>query len=92
MKGGFNAIAGICGVIWPIIYLVFLLTAVSVSPSFSWADNWLSDLGGTVGEGRPIADTPTTAAIYGAGDVISGIIALVFAFGIWKSLSSPVGP
>jgi len=96
MKSGFTAVAGICGVLFFIIFFGQLLLMVALSPGFSWTANWISDLGGTVGADspiplfkRPVADTPMTASIYVAGGIISGIVMLIFAFGLWKSMLTP---
>lgn len=98
MKSGLISIAGICGVLFAIIFLGQLLVMVALSPGFSWTANWISDLGGTVGADSevpliagPVADTPTTASIYAVGVMVSGIVMLIFAFGLWKSILTPVG-
>lgn len=47
MKSGIISLAGICGVLFPIILFGTFFSAISVSPSFDWNYNYLSDLGGT---------------------------------------------
>lgn len=98
MKSDFTAIAGICGVLFFIIFFGQLLLMAAFSPGFSWTANWISDLGGTVAADseiplfkRPVADTPMTASVYVVGGIISGIVMLVFALGLWKSILTPVG-
>ena len=48
MKSGILSLAGICGVLYPIILIGGSLLAVSMAPTFDWNSNWLSDLGGQI--------------------------------------------
>ena len=98
MKSGIVSLAGICGVLFAIVFFGQLFTMIGSSPSYSWTANWISDLGGTVGADselplfkRPVAETPTTISIYSAGAILSGILMLIFGFGLWKSILNPVG-
>ncbi|MBC7219400.1 MAG: DUF998 domain-containing protein, partial [Hadesarchaea archaeon] len=61
-------LAGICGIAAPIVALLFIFTAIALSPWFSWTANALSDLG--VGE---------AALIFNSGLVLGGVLATVFA-------------
>lgn len=67
----------VCGILAPIIFLIFYLTAWSLSPWYDFGGDYLSDLG--VGEG---------AWAYNTGVVIAGLLAAPFAIAIWKILPS----
>lgn len=71
--------SGISGIITPIVAFTFISLAITYSPSFVWTDNALSDLG--VQEG-------ITAPLFNYGLVISGILTLVFACGLFALLSN----
>jgi len=65
-------LAGLCGIAAPILALLFIFAAIFFSPWFHWSANALSDLG--VGE---------AALIFNFGLVIGGILAAVFAVGLF---------
>ncbi|MDH5483532.1 MAG: DUF998 domain-containing protein [Candidatus Bathyarchaeota archaeon] len=67
-------IAGICGIIAPLIAFTFILLAITYSPQFSWIENALSDLG--IQEGA-------TGILFNSGLIIGGILALTFASGVF---------
>jgi len=67
-------LSGICGIITPIVIFTFILLAIAYSPQFSWTENALSDLG--IQEGA-------TAILFNSGLMIGGILALIFASGIF---------
>src|SRR4030043_253752 len=69
--------SGICGILTPIIAFTCILLAISYSPSFSWTQNALSDLG---------IQSGTTAPLFNYGLISSGIIALIFASGLFSFL------
>lgn len=73
----FVSIAGLCGIIGPIIGLSLILTAISFSPWFDWNLNNLSDLG--VGEGY---------LFFNPGVIISGLLVLVFVLGLERALKA----
>jgi len=84
-----------CGFLFPIVLLLFYMLAISFSPHFDFTENWFSDLGGIIPSStlyiRPQATTPFVALIYNIGLVISGILGLVFAYGLRKSILVPSG-
>ncbi|MEM2890245.1 MAG: DUF998 domain-containing protein [Candidatus Hadarchaeum sp.] len=61
-------LAGVCGIAAPVVALLFIFSAISLSPWFSWTANALSDLG--VGE---------AALVFNSGLVLGGFLATVFA-------------
>ncbi len=69
--------SGICGILTPIIAFTCILLAISYSPSFSWTQNALSDLG---------IQSGTTAPLFNYGLISSGIMALIFACGLFSFL------
>ncbi|MFQ6063921.1 MAG: DUF998 domain-containing protein [Candidatus Bathyarchaeia archaeon] len=70
-------IAGICGIVGPIIAITCTLLAITLSPWFSWTKNTLSDLG----------VHKTSATLFNLCLITSGILILVFAVGLQKVLS-----
>lgn len=67
-------ISGISGIIAPFIAFTLILLAIAYSPDFNWTENALSDLG--VQEG-------VTAILFNAGLIISGILTIIFATGLF---------
>ncbi len=65
----------ICGILAPIIWLIFYLIAWSQSPWYELGGHYLSDLG--VGEG---------AWAFNTGAVIAGYLAIPFSIGLWVTL------
>jgi len=72
-------IAGLCGVIGPIISLSFIALAITYSPWFDWFKNALSDLG--VGE---------AALIFNSGLIIGGVLTTILAIGLMRILKKHV--
>lgn len=70
-------ISGVCGILSPLTAFTLILLAITSYPQFSWIENALSDLG--VQEG-------VTAILFNSGLVTGGILALTFAFGLFKIL------
>jgi hypothetical membrane protein len=64
-------LAGLCGVIGPIISLLLIAIAIAYSPWFNWFKNALSDLG--VGE---------AALIFNSGLIIGGVLTTMLAVGL----------
>jgi len=71
-------VAGLCGVISPIIMLTSILLAIFYSPWFSWAENALSDLGV-----QGIA-----SVLFNSSLIIGGLLTLLFAIGLREILLS----
>ncbi len=74
-------IAGLCGIIEPLVVSLFVLLAVFISPWFSWTDNALSDLG----------VQGSAAVVFNTGLVLGGVLTGVFATGLGKALNSSLG-
>ena len=70
-------IAGFFGVVAPIVAFTCILLAIGYSPQFSWTENALSDLG---------IQEDLTAPLFNYGLIISGVMSLVFAIGIFALL------
>ncbi len=76
-------ISGVSGVLTPLIAFTFILLAIACYPQFSWTENALSDLG--VQEGA-------TAVLFNTGLIVSGILAILFAIGLFRFLQeNPFG-
>jgi len=72
-------IAGLCGVIAPIISLLFIAVAIAYTPEFNWFTWALSDLG-----------VHQAALIFNFGLIIGGILATIFAIGLMQILRKQV--
>lgn len=70
-------IAGICGIISPIITFTCIFLAIANYPSFSWNKNDLSDIGISSGMAAPL---------FNASLVLSAALSLVFTYGLWHFL------
>lgn len=75
MRWNVPLIGSICGILSPIVFLIFYLIAWSQSPWYEFGGHYLSDLG--VGEG---------AWAFNAGAVIAGTLAIPFCLGLWYTL------
>ncbi len=73
--------AGICGLTAPFVAYACILTAISTWQEFSWTENALSDLGVQAG---------VTAPIFNLGLIISGLIFIIFATGLFPLLSKSI--
>jgi hypothetical membrane protein len=79
-------ISGTCGIITPSVAFSCILLAIAYAPHFSWTHNALSDLG--------VMPNPTSV-LFNLGLIVSGILAIVFAFGLLiffnKTVSGRIG-
>ena len=71
-------IAGACGIASQLVALTALLVTASSSPWFSWTESHLSAFGV---EG-------TAAKLFNYGLVLTGVLSLIFAIGLGRSLLS----
>ena len=69
-------VAGVCGISSQAIGLVSLLIVVSMSPWFSWTENYLSVLG--------IKGSATR--LFNSGLILTGVLSAIFAIGLGRSL------
>jgi hypothetical membrane protein len=69
-------IAGMCGVLAPIIVLTLILLAIYYSPWFSWTENALSDLG----------VQGTAAILFNSSLIVGGVLTIIFAIGLREIL------
>jgi hypothetical membrane protein len=74
-KNRWLRISGTAGVITPIIAFTCIILAISSYPGFSWRENALSDLG---------IQSGSTAPLFNYGLIISGLLALTFAVGLFQ--------
>jgi len=70
-------ISGACGIVTPVLTVIFVSLAIASYPQFSWVDNALSDLGVVPG---------VTAPLFNYGLIISGILSFIFATGMFVFL------
>lgn len=67
-------ISGLCGMFAPIFAFGCILLSIGYAPNFSWTDNALSDLG--------VMANPTST-VFNLGLIVGGILAIVFASGLF---------
>jgi hypothetical membrane protein len=65
----------------PLVAFAFILSAIALAQKFSWTDNALSDLG---------VMTWPTDIIFNTGLIISGILSIIFATGLYLSFNKNV--
>ena len=75
-------IAGLCGVFGPIVAFICIASSIYYSAWFTWTGNWLSDLGGMVGETPIWAAHGIASVVFNVGLIITGIMGVVFATAI----------
>lgn len=74
--------AGLCGILGPIVSIIFIGAAISIHPWFSFADNALSDLG---------AIGTSNNYVFNIGLILTGIFALIFTLGLIQFLDRKLG-
>ncbi len=87
-------IAGVCGILAVIVHWPLMALAILYSSGFDLAQNWLGDLTGLSYEGflnvsRPLVSSPTTEVLWRSGFIIPGILAIVFAIGLYYDGTTP---
>ncbi len=75
-------LAGICGILLPLVFFTGILIAILYSPWFKWTNNALSDLG----------VKGISALIFNNGLIFGGLLAFIFSIGLIKILSNKIGP
>lgn len=78
---GITRVAGICGLLVPVVIFTCLGLALLSSPWFTWTDHALSDLGVQT----------NTAALFNYGMIAGGVLAFIFSLGLIKVLSRKIG-
>ncbi len=73
------AFESLCGIFAPIIAFICIFSAVASWSAFSWTNNALSDLGVQAG---------VTAPIFNSGLVLTGLLSIVFSFGLLHLLDN----
>lgn len=74
--------SGFCGILGPILALLFIFLSISLHSWFSWPDNALSDLG---------ALETSYNWVFNLGLALSGTAGFVFSLGLLRSLDRKVG-
>lgn len=74
--------SGLCGILGPILALLFIFLSIHLHSWFSWPDNALSDLG---------ALETSHNWIFNLGLVLSGTAGSIFSLGLLRSLDRKVG-
>jgi len=72
-------IAGLCGVIGPVISLLFIAFAIAYTSQFNWFTWALSDLG-----------VHEAALIFNSGLIVGGVLSTIFAIGLMQILRKQV--
>jgi hypothetical membrane protein len=75
----FTRLAGLSGLITPVLTLTLIFVSIALSPWFSWHDNALSDMG-----------VSATANLFNVALLIGGLLYFVFVIGFlrWQGLRS----
>lgn len=77
----YKVVAGVCGILAPIVSFIGMTIAIAVYPSFSWTTNYVSHLGSEGAVSEPF---------FNYGIIASGILLFVFSFGLLKSLENKI--
>jgi hypothetical membrane protein len=80
-RSGITRVAGVCGILIPIVIFACLGLAIAGSPWFTWTQHALSDLG----------ISENTAVLFNYGMVLGGIFTFIFSLGLRKVLSNKIG-
>jgi len=80
-KTGVTKIAGLCGIVLPFVFFIFVELAIWQAPWFQWTQHALSDLG----------VSGSSAPLFSVGVIVTSILALVFSAGLVKMLSTKTG-
>ena len=83
-KSSLFRIAGIFGILLPLIVFTFIGISIYYAPWFSWTENWLSELGGTAGETPIYAARGVSSIIFNVGLIIAGGFGVICAFATSK--------
>ncbi len=78
---GITRIAGICGILIPVVIFTCLGLSLASSPWFTWTQHALSDLG----------IQENTAVLFNNGMILGGILILIFSLGLIKILTRKIG-
>jgi hypothetical membrane protein len=78
---GITRVAGICGLLIPVVIFICLGLSLVSSPWFTWTEHALSDLG----------VQKNTAALFNYGMIAGGVLTFVFSLGLIKVLSKKIG-
>jgi hypothetical membrane protein len=78
---GITRLAGICGILIPVVNFTCIGLSISSSPWFTWTQHALSDLG----------IEKNTAALFNNGMILGGILSFIFSLGLIKVLSKKTG-
>jgi hypothetical membrane protein len=80
-QSGITRVAGICGILIPVVMFTCLGLSIASSPWFTWTQHALSDLG----------IQKNTAILFNNGMILGGILTLIFSLGLIKILSNKTG-
>ena len=80
-KIGITRLAGICGILIPVVVFTSILLALAGAPWFRWTNNALSELGV---EG-------VSAFFFNNGLILGGILAFIFSIGLMRTLKKKTG-
>ncbi len=78
-------LAGLCGILSTVVFLIFIALAVYFSPWFSWTENWLSEMAGSTGDTPIWAALGMPSVILNVGLVLAGLTGIFFTIALRKS-------
>jgi hypothetical membrane protein len=75
----FTRLAGLAGLLTPVLTLALIFASIALSPWFSWHDNALSDMG-----------VNTVAPLFNGALLVGGLLYFIFVIGFlrWRGLTS----
>ncbi len=88
--------AGACGIASAVVAVCLESLAIYYSPvTFSFTQNWLINLGDMsytafFNVARPVVSSPTTILLCLSGLIVAGILAIIFAIGLFSQGYSPL--
>ena len=74
-----SMLAGMCGILLPVVVFIFISLSLYYSPWFSWYENWLSELAGIAGESPIWAAYGLSSLLFNLGIILAGILGFIYA-------------
>jgi len=82
LREGLDLVFGLCGILAPVLALIFIWASISLHPYFNFPDYALSHLGAL--------DTPKHI-VYNVGMVLTGLTGILFSLGVPRLVNGKIG-
>ena len=76
--------AKIYSILSPMIFFTFTGLSIYLSPWFKWTENWISELGGSIGETPIWSANGLSSLFFNFGIIFTGLFGILFVFSIRK--------